>query len=371
MKLAIKEYWENLKAEYGATYNASIFSDYDILKQCTERFRTYLRVLMHEHPHDVDVVCVLATVEQVLRHEENSIQLLEEFLRKYTEELSDTEKARVYTNLAFYHKGEIEEYNYLVKTEKLYSPYIETYRGLALYHFSSYENSGSVKALTKSLHTFEKGLTVAKDYEMNFGRAVCLFELKEYDKAKTNFEELLKDYPNRMRLLLSIAYCDVYLGYKDQAMNRLKQIKLGQDEQYKDKYYDSDIIHDFQVYEAYYVLGEYTLFLEKCEKAKVDCIVSGPPYYFALWLNNQHDYFKKEIAEKREELILSLEETKVDEDFSSEEEKQNCIKSWEEDIKDLDILVYKIKNENFIPIIELQLWPEYGCYLIDCLTHNL
>lgn len=73
MKLAIKEYWENLKAEYeatyNATYNASIFSDYDVLKQCTERFRTYLRVLMHEHPHDVDVVCVLATVEQVLRHE--------------------------------------------------------------------------------------------------------------------------------------------------------------------------------------------------------------------------------------------------------------------------------------------------------------
>ena len=172
MKLAIKEYWENLKAEYGATYNASIFSDYDILKQCTERFRTYLRVLMHEHPHDVDVVCVLATVEQVLRHEENSIQLLEEFLRKYTEELSDTEKARVYTNLAFYHKGEIEEYNYLVKTEKLYSPYIETYRGLALYHFSSYENSGSVKALTKSLHTFEKGLTVANDYEMKYWHAL-------------------------------------------------------------------------------------------------------------------------------------------------------------------------------------------------------
>ena len=43
---------------------------------------------------------------------------------------------------------------------------------------------------------------------------------------------------------------------------------------------------------------------------------------------------------------------------ANEEEKQNCIKSWEEDIEDLDILVYKIKNENFIPIIELQLWPD-------------
>lgn len=367
MKLAIKEYWENLKAEYGATYNASIFSDYDILKQCTERFRTYLRVLMHEHPHDVDVVCVLATVEQVLRHEENSIQLLEEFLRKYTEELSDTEKARVYTDLAFYHNGEIEEYNYLVKTEKLNSPYIETYRGLALYHFSSYENSGSVEALTKSLHTFEKGLTVANDYEMNFGRAVCLFELKEYDKAKTNFEELLKDYPNRMRLLLCIAYCDVYLGNKKQALNRLKQIKIGVDSAY---HLDNDDISEFDIIDAYYILDEYGLFLDECEKAKEYCDLSYGPYYFGLWIMNQHNRFYHEVNKQRTEILACIEDAKMDEDFDSEEEKQDYIKSWEDDLKKLNLLEHKIKDENYKPFVELKLWPIYKCYLIDCLTHN-
>ena len=367
MKLAIKEYWENLKAEYGATYNASIFSDYDILKQCTERFRTYLRVLMHEHPHDVDVVCVLATVEQVLRREENSIQLLEEFLRKYTEELSDTEKARVYTNLAFYHNGEIEEYNYLVKAEKLNSPYIETYRGLALYHFSSYENSGSVEALTKSLHTFEKGLTVVNDYEMNFGRAVCLFDLKEYDKAKTNFEELLKDYPNRMRLLLCIAYCDVYLGNKKQALNRLKQIKIGVDSAY---HLDNDDISEFDIIDAYYILDEYGLFLEECEKAKEHCDLSDGHYYFGLWIMNQHNRFYHEVNKQRTEILACIEDAKMDEDFDSEEEKQDYIKSWEDDLKYLNLLEHKIKDENYKPVVELKLWPIYGCYLIDCLTHN-
>ena len=367
MKLAIKEYWENLKAEYGATYNASIFSDYDILKQCTERFRTYLRVLMHEYPHDVDVVCVLATVEQVLRHEENSIQLLEEFLRKYTEELSDTEKARVYTNLAFYHNGEIEEYNYLVKAEKLNSPYIETYRGLALYHFSSYKNSGSVEALTKSLHTFEKGLTVANDYEMNFGRAVCLFDLKEYDKAKTNFKELLKDYPNRMRLLLCIAYCDVYLGNKKQALNRLKQIKIGVDSAY---HLDNDDISEFDIIDAYYILDEYGLFLEECEKAKEHCDLSDGPYYFGLWIMNQHNRFYHEVNKQRTEILACIEDAKMDEDFDSEEEKQDYIKSWEDDLKNLNLLEHKIKDENYKPVVELKLWSIYECYLIDCLTHN-
>ena len=367
MKLAIKEYWENLKAEYGATYNASIFSDYDILKQCTERFRTYLRVLMHEHLHDVDVVCVLATVEQVLRHEENSIQLLEEFLRKYTEELSDTEKARVYTDLAFYHNGEIEEYNYLVKAEKLNSPYIETYRGLALYHFSSYENSRSVDALTQSLHTFEKGLTVANDYEMNFGRAVCLFDLKEYDKAKTNFKELLKDYPNRMRLLLCIAYCDVYLGNKKQALNRLKQIKIGVDSAY---HLDNDDISEFDIIDAYYILDEYGLFLEECEKAKEYCDLSYGPYYFGLWIMNQHNRFYHEVNKQRTEILACIEDAKMDEDFDSEEEKQDYIKSWEDDLKNLNLLEHKIKDENYKPFVELKLWPIYKCYLIDCLTHN-
>ena len=367
MKLAIKEYWENLKTEYEATYNASIFSNYDILQQYAESFRMYLISLMCEYPNNVDVACALATVEQVLRREENSIQLLEEFLRKYTEELSDTEKARVYTNLAFYHKGEIEEYNYLVKTEKLNSPYIETYRGLALYHFSSYENSGSVEALTKSLHTFEKGLTVAKDYEMNFGRAVCLFELKEYDNAKTNFEELLKDYPNRMRLLLCIAYCDVYLSNKKQALNRLKQIKIGVDSAY---HLDNDDISEFDIIDAYYILDEYGLFLEECEKAKEHCDLSYGPYYFGLWIMNQHDRFYHEVNKQRTEILACIEDAKMDEDFDSEEEKQDYIKSWEDDLKNLNLLEHKIKDENYKPVVELKLWPIYKCYLIDCLTHN-
>lgn len=367
MKLAIKEYWENLKTEYEATYNVSIFSNYDILQQYAESFRMYLISLMCEYPNNVDVACALATVEQVLRREENSIQLLEEFLRKYTEELSDTEKARVYTNLAFYHNGEIEEYNYLVKAEKLNSPYIETYRGLALYHFSSYENSGSVETLTKSLHTFEKGLTVANDYEMNFDRAVCLFDLKEYDKAKTNFEELLKDYPNRMRLLLCIAYCDVYLGNKKQALNRLKQIKIGVDSAY---HLDNDDISEFDIIDAYYILDEYGLFLEECEKAKEHCDLSDGPYYFGLWIMNQHNRFYHEVNKQRTEILACIEDAKMDEDFDSEEEKQDYIKSWEDDLKNLNLLEHKIKDENYKPVVELKLWPIYGCYLIDCLTHN-
>lgn len=369
MKLAIREYWQNLKTEYKTTYKVFICSNYNVLKEYAERFRTYLYGLMHEHPHDVDVVCALATVEQVLRHEENSIQLLEEFLRKYKEELSDTEKARVYTNLAFYYndEGNIKEYDYLSAAVKLNSPYIESYRGLALYHFSAYREKGSVEELKESLRAFEKGRTVSDGYEMNFGYAVCLFELKQYEKAKVIFEELLKSYPNRMRLLVCIAYCDVHLGNKKQALDRLKQIKLGGDVAY---HLSNDEVFEFDIIDAYYILDGYGLFLDECEKAKEHCDLSDGPYYFGLWIMNQHDMFHREVDKQRTEILACIENAKMDEDFDSEEEKQDYIKSWEDDLENLNLLEHKIKEENYKPMIELKLWPIYGCYLIDCLSHK-
>jgi len=369
MKLAIREYWQNLKTEYESTYKVSIFSDYNVLKEYVERFKTYLNGLLHEHPHDLNIVCALATVEQVLRHEENSIQLLEEFLRKYIEELSDTDKARVYTNLAFYYndEGNIKEYDYLSAAIKLKSPYIETYRGLALYHFSAYREKGSVEELKESLRAFEKGRTVSNDYEMNFGYAVCLFELKEYEKARAIFEELLKGYPNRMKLLVCIAYCDVHLGNKKQALDRLKQIKLGGDVAY---HLSNDEVFEFDIIDAYYILDEYSLFLDECEKAKEHCDLSDGPYYFGLWIMNQHDMFHREVDKQRNEILTCIEDAKMDEDFDNEEEKQEYIKSWEDDLENLNLLEHKIKDENFKPTVELKLWPIYGCYLIDCLNHN-
>ena len=239
---------------------------------------------------------------------------------------------------------------------------------MALYHFSAYREKGSVEELKKSLHTFEKGTTVSDGYEMNFGYAVCLFELKQYEKAKVIFEELLKSYQNRMRLLVCIAYCDVYLGNKKQALDRLKQIKLGGDVAY---HLSNDEVFEFDIIDAYYILDEYSLFLDECEKAKEHCDLSDGPYYFGLWIMNQHDMFHREVDKQRTEILACIENAKMDEDFDSEEEKQDYIKSWEDDLENLNLLEHKIKDENYKPMVELKLWPIYGCYLIDCLIHNL
>ena len=326
--------------------------------------------LLNECPNSVNSACELAYAESQSRRERNSQLILEAFLEKYRDKLSDAEKAKVYTNLAFYYndEGNIKEYDYLSAAVKLNSPYIETYRGLALYHFSAYREKGSAEDLKKSLRAFERGIIVSNDYEMNFGYAVCLFELKQYEKAKVIFEELLKSYPNRMRLLVCIAYCDVYLGNKKQALDCLKQIKLGGDVAY---HLSNDEVFELDIIDAYYILDEYGLFLDECEKAKSDCDLSDGPYYFGLWTMKQHDMFDREVDKQRNELLACIENAKIDEDFDSEEEKQDYIKSWEDDLENLNLLEHKIKDENYKPMVELKLWPIYGCYLIDCLTHNL
>lgn len=324
--------------------------------------------LLNKCPNSVESACERAYIESHFRREKNSQLILEEFLEKYSDELNDVEKAKVYTNLAFYYndEGNIKEYEYLSAAVKLNSPYIETYRGLALYHFSSYADKGSVEELERSLLTYEKGRSISDNYEMNFGRAVCLFELKEYEKSKTIFLQLLENYPNRMRLFLCIAYCDVYLGNKIQSLDYLKKIKIGGDPAYQ----RDDEIWEFDIFDAYYVLDEYKLFLEECEKAKSTCDLNYGPYYFGLWIMNQHDQFYLELIKQRTEILACIEDVKIDDDFAREEERQEHLQCWEDDLESLNILEHKIKYENYKPVVELKLWPIYGCYLIDFLTHN-
>ena len=319
--------------------------------------------LLNECPNSIDSACELAYAESQARREKNSQLILEKFLEKYRDELNDVEKAKVYTNLAFYYndEGNIKEYEYLSAAVKLNTPYIETYRGLALYHFTSYADKGSVEELERSLLTYEKGRSISDNYEMNFGYAVCLFGLKEYEKAKTIFVQLLENCPNRMRLLLCIAYCDVYLGNKIQSLDYLKKIKIGGDPAYQ----RDDEIWEFDIFNAYYVLDEYKLFLEECEKAKSSCDLNYGPYYFGLWTMNQHDQFHLEVDKQRTEILACIEDVKIDDDFTSEKERQEDLQCWEDDLESLNILEHKIKYENYKPTVKLKLWPIYGCYLID------
>ena len=368
MKKRIKEYWSKLKAEYEKKYKENIFKNYEQTVAVFEEFRKFLNELLSRYPTNVDIICTLASVELELGYQETAIKLLEDFILKYKDVISNIDKARIYTNLGFYYEADKKQDEYLLEAEKLNSPFVETYKGLALTYFSNYEYNKTTEDLYKSLKYFEKVLKITNDYEIYFGYGVCLFETKQYQKAKEIFEELLLEYPNRMRLLLSISYCEAYLGNKEKAIHYLKQVKVDQDENY---YLATDDIGEFEVFEVYYFLEEYDLFLEECEKEIMRYYFADWDHYFyTLWIKNEKEKFNKYIDKYKNEMLETIEEAKIDDDFSDEEERQDYIRSYEEDLEKLMTMSNKIQNGNYKPKIELKLYPEYGCFLIDCIRHN-
>ena len=276
----IKIYWDKLKTEYEDKYKESFLIDYEKSKEYIEKMEIYLLYKHEEYPSDIDIACTLASVKLELRCSESDyINFLKDFLRRFENSLDNNQKARIYTNIAFYNDFIIETLEYLLKAKDLDSPFVETYTGLGLYYFSEYQSNESTESLALSQKYFEIAKNIDDGYKYQFNFAVSLYELKEYEKAKKIFLELLKKHPDRMRLMLSVAYCEVYLGNKDRAISYLEKVKPGEDENYD---LSTDDISDNQIIDAYYVLEEYDKFLHYYSN-EIIC-----QYYTADW---EHYYY--------------------------------------------------------------------------------
>ena len=369
MLTEIKSHWHKLKIEYENRYNNPFLTDFETSKEYIERMKSYLLEKQSECPSNVDVICTLASVELELRDENfDYFEFLKNFLNEFENSLSDNDKSRIYTNLAFWEDFSKDGLKYLNLAKKLNSPFVETYTGLGLYYFSEFEYSKEEKNLLISHNYFKTAREINENYITSFNYAVSLFELKEYEKAKVIFLSLLEVYPNRMRLLLCLAYCEVYLGNKDEAMSYVEKVKAGQDLKYN---LNTDDISEDQIIDVYYALEEYDIFLNLCG----DCVefyytVEWEEYFYVLWLKNQKEKFFILEEKNRKYFEEAIEEAIADEDYDSEKEKQETIASWEEDKRNFEKMIFSIKSGASIPEIKLKLYPEYSCFMVDCVRHK-
>ena len=365
----IKAYWHELKTEYEKRYGEEILRDYDRSKEFLEKMQAYLESKLVENPSNIDIVCTLASVKLELRcGDEAYVELLENFLRDFDNTLDSKDKARIYTNIAFVEDYSQKALEYLNKAKDLKSTFVETYKALGLYNFSEYEYSSNLENLELSREFFEIAKNLDESYESVLDYAVTLYELKQYEKAKETFLELYKTYPDRMWLKLCLAYCEVYLGNKEEAMHYLQQIKLDSDDNYN---LNTDDIADFQIFDAYYVLEEYDKFLEYCDE-DVDenyYVIDCDYLFYTLWIKGKLERFKKLEENNRAYLEQALKESFEDE-YDSEEEKKETIESWEEDLKKFNEMIRLIKAGAPRPEVRLKLYPEYSCFMVDCVRHK-
>jgi len=365
----IKSQWRKLKTEYENRYNKTFLIDFESSKEYLEKIKSYLLGKQSECPSNVDVICTLASVCVELRYENfDYVEFLKKFLNEFENSLSDNDKARIYTNLAFGDDFSKDSLKYLNKAKELNSPFVETYTGLGLYYFSEYEYSKDEKVLSISHNYFKTAREMEESYVTSFNFAVSLFELKEYEKANEIFLSLLEIYPNRMRLLLCLAYCEVYLGNKDEAMSYVEKVKFGQDLKYN---LNTDDISEDQIIDVYYALEEYDIFLNLCG----DCveyyyIAEWEEYFYVLWLKNQKKKFFSLEEKNRKYFEEAINEAIADEDYYSEKEKQETIASWKEDKRKFEEMIFSIKSGALRPEIKLKLYPEYSCFMVDCVRHK-
>ena len=89
MKTRMKEYWSKLKAEYENKYKENIFKNYEQTVPVFKEFRDFLNELKSKYPTNVNIICILASVELELGYQKTAIKLLEDFISKYKDLISN------------------------------------------------------------------------------------------------------------------------------------------------------------------------------------------------------------------------------------------------------------------------------------------
>ena len=134
---------------------------------------------------------------------------------------------------------------------------------------------------------------------------------------------------------------------------------------------NTDDISEDQIIDVYYALKDYDMFLNLCG----DCveyyyIAEWEEYFYVLWLKNQKERFLMLEEKNRKYFEEAISEAISDEDYESEKEKQETIASWEEDKRNFEEMIFRIKSGASRPEINLKLYPEYSCFMVDCVRHK-
>lgn len=370
MERVIAEYWQHLQDDFAVAHpQKKFFNDYDETLPYLQKLEAFLTAEHAKHPTDVDVACYLASARLACRFdEEHCIKLLESFVSDNDAVLSDGDRARIFTNLGFYADDDQRRKHYLHEAADVGSPFVQTYKGLGLAYFSSCVDGGVLEDVTQSIHVFESAMALSDDYEYAFDYAVGLYQGKRFAEAVEVFEGLLAAHPDRPRLVLALAYCQIYLGNKALALEDLNRVKRAEAAAYP---LNSDDVDAIEIINAYYVLEEYEHFVSACEEVLHEYSFSGWDHYFyALWVTGRTERFERTVQACRDEILQTIAEAQGDEDFEDEAERQEYIESYAADLQALETMVECVREDRYRPVLDLTLYPEYGCFLIDCVRHT-
>ena len=162
-------------------------SDYDSVY---EEYKIFLENKLKENSKNVEVICQLAAVYNELTYQWDDIyKLLNEFIKKYENELTDEEKSRIYTNLGYYYDDQRYGSKRAIRTLRkavAFNPNnSKAYYGLG----ADYYGAGKYD---KSEEMYKRACELENNPIYKFEYANLLMVNGKNEEAKIILEELIK-----------------------------------------------------------------------------------------------------------------------------------------------------------------------------------
>ncbi len=368
MKKYIYKIWEKLENEDRTEYDVAL-----------ENYRKYLLKETVKNPEDVSVVCQLAGVCYLSR-KCDGIEILEKFLEKNFNSLTNSEKFRIYIDLGYLceYMGSMEEkaISYLEKAIKVNSENADIYYRLSVIYSLNKMNQEALKNI-------EIACKISNEEKYNYGYALILIQNKEYKKAEKILDNLLMGDSNNIKYHFYRVLCKIYLGNKDtenieKLLEKIKEFEMLEKTDYE-KYLNwltYEGFHTFDEYvikDLYYLCGNYEKYCKYADKSNFYLEANSiAPYLYSLKQLRKFEKINKIVKKAEKEILQNIEDIKNDEECQknmTEEEILEIIKSEKKRLANINLVSEKILNTDFNPKMEITMFFKYECWMADCPQH--
>ena len=343
-------------------------SDYDSVY---EEYKVFLENKLKENTRDVEKVCQLAAVYNELNYQWDDIyKLLNEFIKKYENELNDEEKSRIYTNLGYYYDDQRYGSKRAIRTLRkavAFNPNnSKAYYGLG----ANYYGAGKYD---KSEEMYKRACELENNPIYKFEYANLLMINGKYEEVKIILEKLLKgnfDFCKEDLAKIKYSYIvnKIYL-------REFENIKVKIDELMLENVGNEDF-WDYIFAELYYLAGKYEKSEETYAKMKNSNYEVATwwiaPYFYSIKQLNQKEKLQREfeeILEIKSEEIEDVKNSEFKREWTKSEKKEE-IREIKRQIKSLKAEYEKILKTDYKP--EVKIYPKflYDCFLMDCPRHQ-
>ena len=344
-----------------------------------EKYRKYLLKEIEKNSRDVSAVCQLAGVCYLIR-KYDKIEILEMFLKKNFNSLTNSEKFRIYIDLGYLceYMGSMEEkaISYLEKAIKVNSENADTYYRLSVIYSLNKMNQ-------KALESIKIACKISNEEKYNYGYALILIQNKKYEKAIKILNILLEKDSKNIKYHFYRVLCEIYLGNKNienikRFLEKIKEFEILEEKNYQKyikwiTYKGFDIIGVEEIGDLFYLCDDYEKYCKYADNSNFYLEANSiAPYLYSLKQLGKFEKINKIVKKAEKEILQNIEEIKNDEEYQknmTEEEILEIIKNEKKRLKNINLVSEKILNTDFKPKMEITMFFKNECWLVDCPQH--